>query len=188
VLTHLEETTKAQKEFRPALSLDPGSESHAHPAARKKLKGAKEKVRQIRRSYSLATQPGNESDAEQLNGIAYALITAGLFDKAANILEIGLEKDPQFSYLYATKGLFYFRQGEIDRGRELYGQTIGMSPDDLDLQRKFHYEYGMALRIQGRFGESLKELERATDTASKYVLDAQIEMEILKAQRGDNSE
>ena len=63
-----------------------------------------------------------------------------------------------------------------------------MSPDDLALQRKFHYEHGMELRIQGRFDEAIEELECALNTASEYVLDEQIEVEIWKTQGGDDSE
>jgi tetratricopeptide (TPR) repeat protein len=127
-------------------------------------------------------------DAESLNVIAYDMIIAGRFDEAAEVLEIGLKKAPNFSYLYATKGLLYFRQGDVDRGRELYEQAISMSPDDLALRRKFHYERGRALRIQGRFDEAIEELERALNTASDYVPDEQVEAEILKAERRDGSE
>jgi tetratricopeptide (TPR) repeat protein len=133
-------------------------------------------------------QQRERSDAQLLNNTAYALITAGLLDEAVEVLEMGLEKDPNYSYLYATKGLIYFRQGDVNRGRELYEQAIKMSPDDLDLRRKFHYEHGIALRIQGNFDEAIEELECALNTASEYVLDEQIEVEIWKAEREDASE
>jgi tetratricopeptide (TPR) repeat protein len=187
-LWKLGETRKAQREYKIALGLDPGKEPHAHSSAQEILQTVKDRIEQIEQDYSSITEQGEELDAKSLNGLAYNMIMAGLFDGAAEVLEIGLEKDPNYSYLYATKGLLYFRQGDIDQGRELYEQAISMSPDDLALRRKFHYEHGMALRIQGRFDEAIEELECALNIASDYVLDEQIEVETWKAERRDDSE
>ena len=62
-----------------------------------------------------------------------------------------------------------------------------MSPDDLPLQEKFHYEYGIALRIQGKFKQAVYEFECAQKTAAGYVPDERIRAEMQKAQKGDNS-
>ena len=188
VLSQLGEARKAQRECEIALGLDPGEAPQAHSIAKTRFQIVKRRIKRIERDYSSIMQRGKELDAKSSNGLAYNMIMAGLFDGAAEILEIGLEKDPNYSYLYATKGLMYLRQGDVDRGRELYEQAISMSPDDLALRRKFHYENGIALRIQGRFAEAIEELECALNTASEYVLDEQIEVEIWKAERRDDSE
>ena len=89
-------------------------------------------------------------------------------------MKIGLEQDPSFVYLHATKGLLHFRQGDIEQGRAVYKHAISMLSDDLRLQQKFHYEYGVALRIQGKFKKAIHEFECAQKTASGYVPDEQI--------------
>jgi tetratricopeptide (TPR) repeat protein len=186
---HREDYGAALKDFETAMSIRP-SHVLAHVNLGKALSALGE-IKKAQREYEVAFEldpSGEELDAESLNVIAYDMIIAGRFDEAAEVLEIGLKKAPNFSYLYATKGLLYFRQGDVDRGRELYEQAISMSPDDLALRRKFHYERGRALRIQGRFDEAIEELERALNTASDYVPDEQVEAEILKAERRDGSE
>ena len=193
-LQGLGELERAQKEYKIALELDPGKESQAHVDARKELDNvevkleAREVVKLVKQGHSPDLQQCNVLSAKALNLIAYDMIMSeGQFDKIAAIVEIGLGKDPGFNYLYATKGLLHFRQGDIEQGCALYKQAISMSPDDLPLQQKFHYEYGIALRNYGKFKEAIYEFECAQKTAAEYVPDDQISAEMRKAQQGDNS-
>ncbi|MCK4392980.1 tetratricopeptide repeat protein [Candidatus Bipolaricaulota bacterium] len=189
-LRELGELERAQKEYEIALELDPGKEPQAHVHAREELESLKARkvIDLVKQGHSPDLQQCKDLSAKSLNTIAYDMLMAeGRLDKVAAIVKIGLEQDPSYGYLYATKGLLHFRQGDIEQGRALYKQAISMSPDDLPLQQKFHYEYGIALRIQGKFKKAIYEFECAQKIAAEYVPKEQIEAEMRKAQQGDNS-
>jgi len=120
-------------------------------------------------------------DGHVLNELSFELIEIGRYREAEEFLVMGIEKTPDFSYLYATKGLLYFKQGQLKQGLELYLHAISMSPDDIALKQKFNYEYGKALRIDGQANNALHELEIALHSSSEYVPKKEIEEEILKA-------
>ena len=98
-----------------------------------------------------------------------------------------MNKDPNFSYLHATKGLFHFRRADITKGVKFYQKAIDLRGEDLALKRKFHFEYGMALRVAKKFDEAIEQLEKALEIGSTYIYKGQIEVEIDKAKREDNS-
>ena len=189
-LRELGELERAQTEYEIALEFDPGYEPQAHVVAREKLELIQKKkiIDIVKQGHSLDLQQFKDLSAESLNEIAYNMIMSERqLDKVAAIVKIGLEQDPSYSYLYATKGLLHFRQGDIEQGHALYKQAISMLPDNLQLQQKFHYEYGVALRIQGKFTNAIHEFECAQKIAAEYVPDEQIKVEIRKAHQGDNS-
>lgn len=188
VLLTYGEIKRAQKEYKTALCLDKGEKETAHQSARIRLQEIKDKIKKIKTDYYCMMQQTNERDAEALNEIAYRMIMAGLYDKVLNVLEIGLEKDPNDSYTYATKGLYYFHQGDVDTGLEYYLKSIRLAPKDIALKQKFHYEYGRVLRINNSFEAATKELQLAISIGSDFVLKEMIEAEIIKSKQNNNYE
>ncbi len=173
----------AQLYFLKAIEFDPNEESENCSYARAKLIFVNSMIKL--KTKALTEEEQNELDGEVLNGLAYELILMERLEEANDLLNAGLKKTPDFSYLYATKGMVCLRQGHVQSGHELYLQAISMSPDDINLKQKYHYEYGRALRIDGQFAKALQELEIAVHSEAKYVPHADIQVEILKAQQDD---
>ncbi|OGW30015.1 MAG: hypothetical protein A2X59_00975 [Nitrospirae bacterium GWC2_42_7] len=153
---------------------------------------AQDKLIFVNSMVKIETRPLNEEEqneltGEVLNGLAYELILMKRFGEADELITTGLKKTPDLSYLYATKGMNFLRQGQVQPGHELYLQAISMSPDDVNLLQKYHYEYGRALRIDGQLDEALQVLKSALKSESEYVPHVDIEAEIVKAQEGNNS-
>jgi len=183
---------QAQKEYDLALELDPDKEPKAHEYARIGIQLIQSDIVDkilMKDNYNLddLNQFKNLSPIS-LNNFAYEIIISGeRLDKAAEMLKLGLEKDPNYSYLYATNGLFHFKQGDLKKGRALYKHAINLSAVDIELQQKFHYEYGVALRIKGNFKKAIFEFQQAQKTSSKYVPEEEIEAEIRKAKEKNKS-
>ncbi len=66
----------------------------------------------------------NPSNSRLKNNLIYGLIMDGQLNEASEIFKtISAENDNKFT-LNATKGLLEFRSGRIEKGRELYNETI----------------------------------------------------------------
>jgi superkiller protein 3 len=181
----LHDFSLAQTYFLKFIELDSSEESDNYSYARKQLIFLNSMIKLETRS--LTEEEQNELDGNVLNSLAYELILMERFGDADELLNAGLKKAPDFSYLYASKGMNYLRQGQVQSGHELYLQAISMSPDDINLKQKYHYEYGRALRIDAQFDKALQELESALHSEAKYVPRADIQVEILKAQQDDTT-
>ena len=171
----------AKKYLMKASELDSKSEPKMNQLAKEELKIVKLMLKL--ESSKLDEKDIKSLTANEVNQLAYDLIGIGQFEKADLLLATGIQNAPDFSYLHATSGLSCFKQGKIIMGKELYLKSIAMSPDDNNLKQKYHYEYGKALRIDGKFDEALQELHNALQTDSKYIIADEIKLEIQKAQQ-----
>lgn len=88
----------------------------------------------------------NGRDVSLLNNLAYALAKQGKVNEAERALSIAHEGDPdkrQTICLTATKGLTFYRTGDVERGREFYVKAIKMAVREkavsLAVFAKFHF-------------------------------------------------
>ena len=88
--------------------------------------------------------------------------------------------DPDCCYANATLALLSFEKDDLEGGRKGYGRAIELAPDDLDLQQKYHYEYGRALARNGKTENARGELQAAIEVDSDYIPKEQIEAELAK--------
>lgn len=167
----------ALHEYETGLSLDNGEYGEN---IKKSIKNINDIIDKLKKTYSDIKKNPDVFDETDCNSIAYNFIILNLFDQADELINIGLEKNPNFSYLHATKGLLEFINGNLEDGIKLYQYAISLASDDLALIKKFHYEYGKCLRMLGKYNESVSEFIDALKIELEFIPNEIIEDEIIK--------
>jgi tetratricopeptide (TPR) repeat protein len=126
---------------------------------------------------AVETDPVN---AEWHNDLAYYLWEMKRMDEAEREAQEAIRLGPNHSYAHATLGLIMFEKNELEEGRKLYEKAAFLSPDDLPLQQKFHFEYGRALGRNKQKDQARTELETAKAVDATFVPLADIEAELRK--------
>ncbi|WP_339269843.1 hypothetical protein MKY19_08415 [Paenibacillus sp. FSL R5-0744] len=94
------------------------------------------------------------SFTEYLNSVSHTLIVNNSFDASMKFLEICLSYDKCDSFAYATKGLWYFRNTDMDveiceqQGKYYYEMALDKvntdHPDsEIDLRQRYYYELAL---------------------------------------------
>lgn len=105
----------------------------------------------------------NGRDVSLLNNMAYSLAKQNKVIEAEQALSIALEGNPdkrQSICLTATKGLTYYRRGDVERGREFYVKAIKMAVD----------AKSMSLAVFAKFHFAIEELNHSSAEAMASVI------------------
>lgn len=177
LLMGLDRNDEAEQAYRKAVDIEPDdARAWANLAVLLSGLGRKDEAEQAFRS-SLEVVP---DDADVHNNLAYLLWELGRFDEAETETKQALELDPKHCYANATLGLILFEKDDLRGGRRRYEKAMEVEPRNLDLQRKYHFEYGRALAKKQRPDDARTEFIKAKRIDSTLVPVADIDAELKK--------
>jgi len=111
-------------------------------------------------------QIGYERMSTLINSIVFAYVEADCTNKAIKLLPKLSNYVHKISYPTATLGLFHLRNGNIERGKELYNESIRLADYDVKdkIRQKLNYELAKYWFSQGDVRNAIKYIEKAIET------------------------
>ena len=88
---------------------------------------------------------------------ANAACEAGQIDRALAVLRDLLVVDPTYAPAYRALGEIHMNRGDWFSAERALARAARLGPGDFDI----HHDHGVALQMQGRFGEAVKAFHRA---------------------------
>ena len=125
------------------------------------------------------------SDLVLVNNAVFAFLENGSIEEASKVIKLldpNVYKSPHQT---ATMGLYYFRIGQLERGRSLYRSAIGLSRDDdlkEKIRQKLNFEMARYFHLHGRPADAAYYAKKVTfSPIKKFGLQAQEILAELKS-------
>jgi len=122
-------------------------------------------------AYALAKASdefGNNERNTALNNLIFVLLDGGDIERAQGLIgKLRTDVDPRTCvYVYATKGLYALRRGDLERGRTLYEKAVSEAPnkDEKDaIRQKMNLEIGRCFLERGDQARARRFLRKVVD-------------------------
>ena len=159
--------TGAEREFKRALELNPGSDAMGVPlkAGYGVMLSALERYDEAIAVFTRAKEL-DPLTAHNSSDLASTLLRAGRYDEAAQEAERLIRLQPDFPLGHSTLGWAHLKQGRFDEGLAELSQAIALNPGNTMLLAQLGQAYGMV----GKVGEARRVLQQLEDLSKeRYV-------------------
>ena len=159
--------TGAEREFKRALELNPGSDAMGVPlkAGYGVMLSALERYDEAITVFTRAKEL-DPLTAHNSSDLASTLLRAGRYDEAAQEAERLIRLQPDFPLGHSTLGWAHLKQGRCDEGLAELSQAIALNPGNTMLLAQLGQAYGMV----GKVGEARRVLQQLEDLSKeRYV-------------------
>ncbi len=124
-----------------------------------------EKLPGLQRGFVVKESPMMDKDAMADFDRANSLAKEGKIDKAAEIMETVIQKNPQLASPHINAAFIYMRMGKYDQAENHFKSALAIIPNHPVAAN----EYGILLRKNGKFNDARQLYEKAIDAFPDYL-------------------